>query len=364
MATAEQLRVLHTPGSRPELMCRRLRQLKGEGLVEDVVLPQAGRLRAWFLTERGARIAARFPELENVASPPLPEDKTEARLRVGHILAVTRTQAAFVAGARAAGDECRPLDFLPEVYHRYGEGQGGAVIPDGLLHYTAVAGGRRLCRAFVEVDRGTMASEKLASKLFGYARFHEHHPVPVHLRRTVAGQSMLPAWQQHYVVFPRLLFVLADTGEQAARQRIRDLQSIADTSPMVARMLKTVRAGAARLADPEQRHQRRGVAHPHRPPAAPVRGLGAVEQRGGRSEAGAGGIKVTRPSMKVSGGHQGFPDAGHQGIRQGEAVQGLSIAFGIPVQEVVRSNHFMDSAVAAGVNEPHGCCRGGGPFTP
>ncbi|MQS15960.1 hypothetical protein F7Q99_27830 [Streptomyces kaniharaensis] len=116
MATAEQLRVLHTPDSRPELMRRRLRRLKGEGLVEDVVLPQAGRLRAWFLTERGARIADRFPELVGVASPPLPEDKTEARLRVGHILAVTRTQAAFVAGARKAGDECRPLDFLPEVY--------------------------------------------------------------------------------------------------------------------------------------------------------------------------------------------------------------------------------------------------------
>ncbi|MGW3046347.1 replication-relaxation family protein [Kitasatospora sp. NPDC001159] len=79
MATAEQLRVLHTPDSQPELMRRRLRQLKAEGLVEDVVLPQAGRLRAWFLTERGARIAARFPELRGVASPPLPEDKTEAR---------------------------------------------------------------------------------------------------------------------------------------------------------------------------------------------------------------------------------------------------------------------------------------------
>ncbi|MQS16013.1 hypothetical protein F7Q99_28135 [Streptomyces kaniharaensis] len=139
-------------------MRRRLRRLRKEGLVEDVVLPQAGKLRAWYLTERGARIAARFPELEGVTSPPLPEDKTEARLRVGHIPAVTRTQTAFVAGARKAGDECQPLDFLPEVYHRYGEGPGGAVIPDGLLHYTTDAGGRALHRAFVEVDRGTMAA--------------------------------------------------------------------------------------------------------------------------------------------------------------------------------------------------------------
>ncbi|MEU4588128.1 replication-relaxation family protein [Kitasatospora aureofaciens] len=284
MATAEQLRVLHTPDSQPELMRRRLRRLKDEGLVEDIVLPQAGRLRAWYLTERGARIAARFPELQHVASPPLPEDKTEARLRVGHILAVTRTQAAFVAGARKTGDECRPLNFLPEVYHRYGEGRDGAVIPDGLLHYTAVAGGRRLCRAFVEVDRGTMASEKLASKLFGYARFHEHHPVPVHLRRTVAGQSVLPAWQQRYPVFPRLLFVLADTGEQAARHRIRGVQSIAATSPMVARMLRTVRAGAASLADLEQHGTSAAVWHTLTdPPSGPCAGSGSCRtQRAGR----------------------------------------------------------------------------------
>ncbi|MDH6107850.1 DNA-binding HxlR family transcriptional regulator [Kitasatospora sp. MAP12-15] len=261
MATAEQLRTLHTPGSRPELMRRRLRRLKDEGLVEDVTLPQAGKLRAWFLTERGARIAARFPELEGVASPPLPEDKTEARLRVGHILAVTRTQAAFVAGARKAGDECAPLDFLPEVYHRFGEGRDGAVIADGLLHYATGGPGRTLSRAFVEVDRGTMASEKLAARLIGYARFREHHPVPPHLRRTAGAQSILPAWQQHYVVFPRLLFVLADTGERAARQRIRDLQSIADAHPLVARMLMTVKAGAARLDDLEQHGTSAAVWH-------------------------------------------------------------------------------------------------------
>ncbi|AUY53616.1 replication-relaxation family protein [Streptomyces sp. CB01881] len=34
IATTEQLRVLHTPEARPEQMRRRLRRLKGEGLVE------------------------------------------------------------------------------------------------------------------------------------------------------------------------------------------------------------------------------------------------------------------------------------------------------------------------------------------
>ncbi|MGW4652308.1 replication-relaxation family protein [Kitasatospora sp. NPDC004289] len=254
MATAEQLRVLHTPDAGPEQMRKRLRRLNKEGLVESVVLPQAGKLRAWFLTEHAVRIAATFPELEGVSSPPLPEDKTAARLRVGHVLAVVRTHVAFVAGARAAGDECAPLDFLPEVYHRFGEGKDGAVIPDGRLHYVQAGPPRHLRRAFVEVDRGTMASEQLASKLIAYARFHEHHPVPAHLRRTSHSQSVVPAWQQRYPVFPRLLFVLADTGERAAGQRMRDLQAMAASHPMVTRMLvlMNIPAGAARLADLEE----------------------------------------------------------------------------------------------------------------
>ncbi|WP_442906921.1 replication-relaxation family protein [Kitasatospora sp. NBC_01246] len=91
---------------------------------------------------------------------------------------------------------------MPEVYHRFGEGPGGTVIPDGLLHYSKKGPDRVLHRAFVEVDRGTMASEKLASKLIAYARFHDHHPVPAHLRRTSHSQSVLPAWQQRYPAFP------------------------------------------------------------------------------------------------------------------------------------------------------------------
>ncbi|MEV7780905.1 replication-relaxation family protein [Kitasatospora sp. NPDC088351] len=251
MATAEQLRVLHTPEAGPEQMRRRLRRLKDEGLVEDVVLPQAGRPRAWFPTGHAARIAATFPELEGVASPPPPGDKSAARLRLGHTLAVVRTHVAFVAGARAAEDECAPLDFLPEVYHRYGEGPAGAVIPDGLLHYgRTAADGRTPHRAFVEVDRGTMASEKPASKLIGYARFHDHHPIPAHLRRTSHAQGVLPARQQHYVVFLRLLFVLTGTGQAGFANRANDLE-IATRTPYVARMLRTVAAGVAELEDLE-----------------------------------------------------------------------------------------------------------------
>ncbi|MEU1423955.1 hypothetical protein [Kitasatospora sp. NPDC005751] len=71
---------------------------------------------------------------------------------------------------------------------------------------------------------------------------------------------MLPARQQYYPALPRLLFVLADTRERAARQRVRDLKADADGHPMVRRMPTGVNAGAARPADLED----------------PVRGLGPV----------------------------------------------------------------------------------------
>lgn len=148
MATAEQLRVLHTPDSGPEQMRRRPRRLNKEGLVDSVVLPQAGKLRAWFLTEHAVRIAATFPELEGVASPPLPEDKTAARLRPGHVLAVVRTHVAFVTGARAAGDG--GVTAVQEV------GRGGQTARGAVVHRV---GGRR--RRGVDGLGGDMEGEQV-----------------------------------------------------------------------------------------------------------------------------------------------------------------------------------------------------------
>ncbi|GAA2274256.1 hypothetical protein GCM10010430_70310 [Kitasatospora cystarginea] len=104
-------------------------------------------------------------------------------------------------------------------------------------------------------------------------------------------------WQQHYVVFPRLLFVLADTGEQAAQHRIRDLQALAGLHSMVEQMLTTVRAGAARLDDLEQDGPGGAVWH-------------TLTAPGGHG-AGPGSCRAQRA---VQGGrHQGVRP-GHQGI--------------------------------------------------
>ncbi|MFI8251906.1 replication-relaxation family protein [Kitasatospora sp. NPDC085930] len=71
IATAEQLRRLHTPDSGIEKMRSRLRRLREQGLAEELALPQSGRAKGWFLTEHGARIAAAFPELADIPAPRL-----------------------------------------------------------------------------------------------------------------------------------------------------------------------------------------------------------------------------------------------------------------------------------------------------
>ncbi|MFJ9908682.1 replication-relaxation family protein [Streptomyces sp. NPDC101152] len=128
MATTEQMHLVIAPGVRIEQTRRRLAKLREEGLVDRITLPRAGRTRVWFATEYGVEVASEWPELREWRPPRLVADRTAARLRVGHTLTVTETGLAFVQDARRRGDVCRPLDWIPEVYHPLGNGE--AVIPD------------------------------------------------------------------------------------------------------------------------------------------------------------------------------------------------------------------------------------------
>ncbi|MFI7351844.1 replication-relaxation family protein [Streptomyces sp. NPDC049936] len=232
MATTEQMHVLVAPRVRIEQTRRRLAKLRGEGLVDRVTLPQAGRTRCWFLTQYGAQIASEWPELRGWRPSRTASDPTAARLRVGHALAVTQTGIAFVQDARRHGDVCQPLDWMPEVHHPIGGGE--AVIPDALLYYRSRGTGGEdsgsMLRAFIEVDRATMGPERLAAKLGAYARLHSYVPAPPPGTRphlTVQEES----WRRHYPLFPRLLFVLTGTGPTGADNRINALNAATKQLP-------------------------------------------------------------------------------------------------------------------------------------
>ncbi|MFE5923584.1 replication-relaxation family protein [Streptomyces sp. NPDC056468] len=226
MATTEQMHLLIAPGVRIEQTRRRLVKLRGEGLVDRVTLPQAGRTRVWFATQYGVEVVSEWPELRDWRPARLGADRTAARLRVGHALVVTETALAFVQDARRCGDVCQPLDWIPEVYHPLGGGE--ALIPDALLYYRRGgedSEGRPMLRAFVEVDRATMGPERLAAKISAYERLYRH--VPVAVGRPRPSRYELPAeeWRRRYPVFPRLLFVLDGTGPIGVDNRLTALHA-------------------------------------------------------------------------------------------------------------------------------------------
>ncbi|MEU6261409.1 replication-relaxation family protein [Streptomyces sp. NPDC047043] len=249
MATTEQMHRVIAPDVRREQTRRRLAKLRDEGLIDRITLPRAGRLRVWFPTSYGVQIASEWPELRGRKPPKTVSDPTAARLRVGHTLTVTETALAFLEDARRRGELCRPLDWIPEVYHPLGSGE--AVIPDALMYYRSGPedGDWSLLRAFVEVDRATMGPERLAAKLTAYARLHDYAPTSPGQRRPAFGQEPpREAWRRHYPLFPRLLFVLDDTGPAGVTTRIRALHATA-TKPAPMLFLRTVPVLAAALAD-------------------------------------------------------------------------------------------------------------------
>lgn len=118
------------------------------------------------------------------------------------------------------------------------------------MHYTVTDGKhRRKLRTFVEVDRTTMSSERLAVKLIDYARLFRYEAQPVGRRRPT---STGPAWLKWYPVFPRLLFVLTGASRPRLGNRIGDLQAMVAQHPLVAALAREVPLGAAVLEDIEQ----------------------------------------------------------------------------------------------------------------
>ncbi|MFI1759720.1 replication-relaxation family protein [Streptomyces sp. NPDC020571] len=249
MATTAQLHDLLRPHTARQSVSTPLNTLRRKGLVDYTVLPHSNRTRAWYLTSDGARLVKDLPALRG--RPPYPiTSATAASLKTPHTLTVLRTHLAFVADARQRGDEHGHLDWTPEVSHPLGDGE--KVITDALMHYTLTAGDQRTkLRAFVEVDRTTMSSERLASKLIEYARLWSHHSQPTGRQRSRQPAVPGAVWLRWYPVYPRVLFVLTGASRYVLKNRISDLQAMVAQHPHVAALARQVPLGAAVLEDLE-----------------------------------------------------------------------------------------------------------------
>ncbi|MER6677771.1 replication-relaxation family protein [Streptomyces sp. NPDC000983] len=249
MATTGQLRQMLRPGGSRQVVSHVLHKLRAAGFTDLTPLQATDRSRthAWYLTPEGARLTRDLPLLRG--RPPYPiTTATAASLKTPHTLTVTRAHLPFAADARQLGHEHGPWDWTPEVAHPIGDGE--RLVADAVLHYTAVDGEhRRKLRAFIEVDRTTMSSERLAIKLIDYARLFLHETQPTPRRRpTTTG----PAWQRWYPVFPRLLFILTGATRTRLTNRITDLQAMTAQHPIAATLAREVPLGAAILEDIEK----------------------------------------------------------------------------------------------------------------
>ncbi|MFF4733787.1 replication-relaxation family protein [Streptomyces mirabilis] len=249
IATSSQLRQMLCPHSTRQVMSRVLSKLRTEGFINCTTLPEANRshTKAWYLTPDGARLTRNLPVLRGRQSYPITSN-TAASLKASHTLAVVRAHLAFAEDARRLGHEHGPWDWTPEVSHSIGEGE--RIVADAVMYYTvAESDNRRKLRAFAEVDRTTMSSERLAVKLIEYARLFQYEAQPVGRRRQAAAG---PAWLRWYPVFPRVLFVLAGASRSRLENRMSDLQAMVAQHPLVAALAREVRLGAAVLEDIEQ----------------------------------------------------------------------------------------------------------------
>ncbi|MFE5190291.1 replication-relaxation family protein [Streptomyces sp. NPDC056628] len=249
IATTSQLRRMLRPAGTRQLMSRVLNRLRSDGFVDCTVLPDANRTRthAWYLTQEGARLTRDLPVLRG--RPPHPiTSKTAASLKTPHTLAVVRAHLAFAADARRLGHEHGPWDWTPEVSHSIGEGE--RIITDAVMYYTVIdSEHRRKLRAFVEVDRSTMSSERLAVKLIEYARLFHYEAQPAGRRRQASAG---PTWLRWYPVFPRVLFILTGAPRTRLENRMNDLQAMVAQHPLVTNLARKVRLAAAVLEDLEQ----------------------------------------------------------------------------------------------------------------
>ncbi|MFD8947748.1 replication-relaxation family protein [Streptomyces xanthophaeus] len=268
--STQQLHVLLTPPekrqARPVYLRRQLGELHQAGLVDRLrAQGPGGRGRVqsqpflWFLTEAGAESVEEAGELP--ARPYRVSPESVAGARQAHTLGVNEVGLAFVEWARRLGHECGPLDWTPEVANRIRDGQrrfeDDHVISDSVLNYVHVErGGRRtMLSFFVEFDRATMTSARLAAKLQSYGRLYEYVPQSADRARRTPNATR-PAWMYNYPVFPRVLVVLdaappkagePDRRPQRLAARTEDLYTRASADVRLSRLKGDIHIGVTTL---------------------------------------------------------------------------------------------------------------------
>src|SRR5487761_1335689 len=241
LLTARQVHELHLPGKSLRWAQEVLTNLARLGLVKHARL---GRTEAaWYATDAGTRavkgeVAGRA-KCRSRVTPAAAAGPLRA-----HTLAINDVGLSFVRAARQLGHECHPADWEHEVALRVSDrakaGQGSdMLVGDAVRHYTRrFAEGDEVMVRFVELDRGTETMQRLTAKLLAYRQLYSYRPK--------AGTG----WRDRYLVFPKVLVVLAGrlSTSQLERRRSTFLQ-LADQAGVA----ETITAMVTTLPELEER---------------------------------------------------------------------------------------------------------------
>lgn len=205
-----QLGAIHFPGSGPrwvQMVMARLAEAGLAAFVPSLGVSGAPR-RLWYVTERGAETALEAGLLEQI--PRLLGAESAAGPLQAHTLAVNDAAICFLRSARERGDEFGPLAWRQEVPHRLGWGRrAGTVFADAVLSYLRLTDSEVVVeQRFLELDRATLSTDRLAAELSRYGRLMR-----------AEGKGGEPPWRSQYPSFPPVLCVLAGACPAALRRR-------------------------------------------------------------------------------------------------------------------------------------------------
>jgi len=229
LLTTGQLQLLHAPDRSRRWTQRVIAELEEAGLVAHV--QKRGSLRVWFVTDGGAELAEALPDRVEERRKLLDARQAAGALQA-HTLAVNDVGIAFLEAARRRGDEFTPRSWRHEVAHPIGPPpgmrRGELLIADAVFTYLYRASEDLILEyRFVELDRGTLPSDKLAAKLARYARLYRFRP------RARKGERPEPAWRAHYPVFPGVVVVFAGLPRAALERRLQLVVGLCASEPQL-----------------------------------------------------------------------------------------------------------------------------------
>jgi len=133
---------------------------------------------------------------------------------------------SFLGAARDRGDDFGPLSWRHEVAHPLNRGRGRRrrqLIADALLTYLVVEEKESALEyRFIELDRATLPTERLAAKLARYPALYD-----------ATDERAAPIWRPWYPTFPALHVVLAGSSRLLLERRRQTLIALCHSDPRI-----------------------------------------------------------------------------------------------------------------------------------